>query len=604
MKKILFLFALILASFQIFSQTVYYPGSRIFTGTFEISPACTTKVGTFYLVKNGDSIWWEKPLGTWVAPVTSYNFWDLRFQPIETTETVSRTIYVSTTGSDVTGDGTIGLPFATVLKAVQDIKTNVVGCTITISISGTGDFPQTMDLAYEIAKKNFIKSELAFVGTTINTVESGFTLAKLSNRCFAYTLSKVGLTSTLNQYRHCYMKDGTSYYPIAYNAAGTNSFEIEFLHNNKATCTELVSFGVSFTNADNSKGFLDFSFKTSINSVISFSKINVTQVAPTVNIAFLEETTNKSFSNVLFNVRAIEIGDNSSIISRAVNVAFASSIIAQTAVGGTTSGNLIWIYKQPKQLQFNRTLLGAYTANQGCFSLNATTQLLLLQSYIYGSSSIYAFWALINPASVTISQYLEIRSCAGLAYTNENFSLTTNNQANSVTTPYFEFISVTNILGLLPRFGVKINIANIYGPLPTTLIAGLSSGYKFVEPKNDIHISVPGIYGEYEQSSSTLTNNAATNITIGNTAQNNSIHVEYTLFRGAGYRTGSFDILYDGTTTYLSPDTFIDNAGAGVSGTAIVFSTSLSTTNILLTGTLDASGGNATFQYSVTRKMK
>jgi hypothetical protein len=53
----------------------------------------------------------------------------------------------------------------------------------------------------------------------------------------------------------------------------------------------------------------------------------------------------------------------------------------------------------------------------------------------------------------------------------------------------------------------------------------------------------------------------------------------------------------------MSPDDFITNGVAEVGAEEIVFSASTSSTNIVLTGTLNNSGNDATLQYNINRIM-
>lgn len=59
----------------------------------------------------------------------------------DSVERVSRTLYISPTGSDVTGTGTSGNPYFSLHRAIRNIKPVIDNCTITISAAaGTYDF--------------------------------------------------------------------------------------------------------------------------------------------------------------------------------------------------------------------------------------------------------------------------------------------------------------------------------------------------------------------------------------------------------------------------------------------------------------------------------
>ena len=112
------------------------------------------------------------------------------------------------------------------------------------------------------------------------------------------------------------------------------------------------------------------------------------------------------------------------------------------------------------------------------------------------------------------------------------------------------------------------------------------------------------VYPEIERNlSATLANNATTNVIVGNKLQNKSITIKYLLTRSTGYRFGTFDIICDGTSVYMSPDAFTDNLSAYVSETAIVFSTNVSSNEIRLAAVVNSNTYAATLTYSVERVM-
>jgi hypothetical protein len=225
-------------------------------------------------------------------------------------ETTSRTIYYALTGNDTTGLGTSIAPYRSPLRCVQDIRPNIVGCTITISGSGTGNVPITIALSNAIAKISAVNAELAFVGTTITDTLTGFTVSKTGSRLFAYTLSKAGLTATADQYVGFFTTTTakTAFYPVAYNAAGTNSFEIEYVHNSLTTQTNLIKFGVTWTNPGNLANAFDFGFKSSKFSVISFANMNLNGGSTTVQ-TFYTAGVEKMFTACRFDAKGINIGD-------------------------------------------------------------------------------------------------------------------------------------------------------------------------------------------------------------------------------------------------------------------------------------------------------
>jgi len=522
---------------------------------------------------------------------------------VETVETVSRTIFVSTGGSDSSGDGTtLGTAFRNILRAIEDIKDRAEGVTITISLNGIGDFPMgssgAYDEAIELAKKTFINSSLVFTGVDYTTIESGFTLAKTASRCFAYTLTKSGLTATENQYRGYFATDGTNYYyPVASNAAGSDAFEIELVHTSFATATSIVSLGATITNPSNLVNLLDIGFGTNYNSTIDFSRVNISTGAANI-MMILYSTTPVTYTNVVFNSYCLTIGAATNSVNIYPN--FARCIF--NSLASITTG-YFRMYGITTKLTFQYNLFNVpHISSGGIFAMYVCPQVYFIQgNYFIGKTTVAVFNGKMY--NIYARAAVKMKDALCLYYPDRTNCILPNEANQTNTYPYWEFENVTNLFGRKPSLGSKLQIEGIYGSLPTNLIEGVTSGYKFVDPKNDIHISVPGIYGEFETGSSTLINNTGTTLTIGNTVQNRSIKFDYTITRGTGYRSGSFNMLYDNTNVYMSPDDFITNGVAEVGAEEIVFSASTSSTNIVLTGTLNNSGNDATLQYNINRIM-
>jgi hypothetical protein len=84
MKKLLLLTISLLFFLSAFNQYVTYPGTRVFTGTLQVTPTANFQLGTFYFVKNSDSIWIEKPLGTWFSSLTNQGSTSSSFFALDT----------------------------------------------------------------------------------------------------------------------------------------------------------------------------------------------------------------------------------------------------------------------------------------------------------------------------------------------------------------------------------------------------------------------------------------------------------------------------------------------------------------------------------------
>jgi hypothetical protein len=141
---------------------------------------------------------------------------DERGVEIHPEETVSRTIYVATGGSDSSGDGSVGNPYLTLLKAVQTIKTVInSGVTITIQIQ-----PGTYNLTWKPIEKEFSRFIVMNAASGIKSISivggmtqltSGFVLTPGSPDAYNYTSTA---TWTTNQYQDKFLLVGANYFPI------------------------------------------------------------------------------------------------------------------------------------------------------------------------------------------------------------------------------------------------------------------------------------------------------------------------------------------------------------------------------------------------------
>lgn len=442
------------------------------------------------------------------------------------TETSNRTIYYSTTGSDTTGDGTVGNPYATPLKCVQDIKDHVSNCVITVSGSGTGSFPITLDLKNEIAKKVFIDAELAFVGTTITDEASTFTVSKTSNRLFAYTLTKSGLTATADQYTGMFVTTTakTALYPIAYNAAGTNSFEIEYVHNSLTTSTNIVSLGVTWTNPNAIANVFDLGFKSSKYGIISFTNMNL-DGSTSQNLTFGTGQHEKMFNTCKITARGINVGDTGP--GERVSIRFTQCYLVQNA---GASANFLSVLSDPNYFLV-RTAVYAPYASQSCMVI-ANCKQIKFNNGVHFRGAPAAFWGNQGNFQLSISQGFEYRNGTYLANPGPAGNIGWQNPSGSAPC-FFEFQTVSSLFHHQPESGFKLYIPNLYGSLPAQIFNGVSSGFTLVDPKQDICILAPGLYPEYEsQSTLVLADNSSGKITVGNITQNKNISISYDVSRG------------------------------------------------------------------------
>ena len=133
----------------------------------------------------------------------------------------TRTIYVdSAAGSDITGDGTIGQPFKTLLKGIQDIKDILIDVDVTINLSAGG---YVIDgVKEECTRLEVYNSTIEVLGE-YTLLESGFTMVRDATENFKFTLTKVGKTFTTDEFKHKWASNGSRYYVCRGNTSGADN---------------------------------------------------------------------------------------------------------------------------------------------------------------------------------------------------------------------------------------------------------------------------------------------------------------------------------------------------------------------------------------------
>jgi len=132
------------------------------------------------------------------------------------------------------------------------------------------------------------------------------------------------------------------------------------------------------------------------------------------------------------------------------------------------------------------------------------------------------------------------------------------------------------------------------------------SMYEFVNLSSGRNIRIAGvIYPEFDQNQmSKLVTSTTTDISIGHTSQNKSIKIDYTVQRNIAYAEGAFSILSDSSDFSISVDRYIKRGNNSVDASALIFDIILDGSIIKWRNTLDASGGDASINYNISRVMR
>lgn len=487
-------------------------------------------------------------------------------------ETVTRSIYVATTGDDTTGDGSVGLPYLTIGKALSTVKKNIgSGVTVTISI-GIGTFTMSADDLSVIGQISG-SGTLTIQGTFV-LVDSGFTMGA-ANPLDPFTYSVSGgntATWTLNQWKFYFLKSGANYYPITHNAL-----------------TPTISITSNVTG-------------TEIYQAQTIININGT-ILNNIPLTF-------DYLQLYTNTTALSFIDNQELIIRRcfLNTSLSSSYTFQRYSkfritlscfnGGltlysnpSTSIHFVYIYKNVASYclflsvsldDFNNNLLSNIVIENP--NTGASASCILLIGYLIQNPNSSTFYIKFVNSNVGIV-------FADLAYlkrfrTTLKWILVNTNYFFKKSTLTDDYTSAT--LNLL--------YSNIYGiPLIRWFYDVM---YEFVNPVSGRNIQITGlIYPENEQNlSAALPNNATTNVIIGNKLQNRSVFIDYSITRGTTFQTGQLVIHHDGTTPVISAPTPLGDSG-------VTFAVNFNTNELRLACTTTNTGVAATMKYNISRVM-
>ncbi|HLP86960.1 MAG TPA: hypothetical protein VK153_03780 [Candidatus Paceibacterota bacterium] len=476
------------------------------------------------------------------------------------TEDVSRTIYVSATGNDTTGDGSEALPYLTIGKALSTIKKNIGnGVTVTISI-GEGTFDISLD-DFNIISSFQGAGTLAFTGI-LSLVESGFTMGSAQALDpLTYTVSggSTGSWST-NQWQYYFLKSGTTYYPITHNTSSTLSHTRE-----SKTGTEIYEL----------KTNLIFNGDLKCNIIFIFNSVKITFINSST---FFYTTLSyyNEFSTVYFyssSSKILQLGDMYGGIFR-----YSCFQNLRILTCDAPDFNFNYVYANGNFTAFEKRGLPQGSLRTNVFE-NPNTSSGASALTFMGNISSYNFYVKIVNSNVALMEY-----------------------AQNLTRHWYKNIVLVNTNYLVRRISgastvsTELYIDNILGTPNTRYFYDTQT--EFVSSVSGRKVQIRGLlYPEYESNlSATLADNTTTNVIIGNKLQNQSIVIDYTIKRGTTYETAQLRILNDGTNLTLQEGTPLGDVG-------VTFAVNFNTNEIRLACTLTSTGTAATLKYNATRVM-
>lgn len=204
--------------------------------------------------------------------------------------------YLNGTGSDTTGDGTVGNPYRQPLRAAQDVPKILSNTDIYFYFGAGANYVFDEAFKSELGKTAYSACNIFFIGTP-EIVEAGVSMTEAVANKMLYNANKVGVTLTENQWRGYFLLDGSRAYPISYNSAGSDNFTVEYMRGARNGTRDIVDMTTVLdmsTVTDNQ--FLEFNFIGLPK--ISFEFLRLSRPGGT-----LEFTTLKAFYDITFGTR-------------------------------------------------------------------------------------------------------------------------------------------------------------------------------------------------------------------------------------------------------------------------------------------------------------
>jgi hypothetical protein len=505
---------------------------------------------------------------------------DASIAELFSTETVSRTIYVDASGSDITGDGSVArLPYASIGKALNMIGRDILSGVITTINIGVGNFTLSssdLDTLSQISGAGSISMQ----GTLVLCASSFTINSSLASDPLTYNVSG-GSTSTWtsNQWKYYFLKSTTNYFPITADTSTTLSI------------TRAAATGSEIYQAQ---------------TVIQLNGNNIDLKVPLalnyVNLALTDNTV--ILSKNRFDVTSCYFSSSGKSLMYKPTT--------QYSILSTAFSNIRLILQSEPWAAAIKGCYIFYNTNQRLITVNPTGFPYVIQDTVFenpntGSlaSCISNFNQIYNTDDLI--NYLKfINSNIAFAYTDQTYFYETrpSHKIILVNTNYLLRKNTTNVADY-GRLIFIFKYSNIYGTPNTRWF--YDPMYEFVNLSSNRNIQITGfLYPEFEQNQTyNLVNNSVTDISIGNALQNESISINYEITRSIGLANGAFSIMIDSSgNLYTSTDKYTSSGITAVQDPAITFDVILDTSIVKLRATLDSSGGDASINYNINRVMR
>jgi hypothetical protein len=507
-------------------------------------------------------------------------------------------LYVYTTGSDVSGDGTAGNPYQTIYRALYSLPFNFNNTNVTINL-GPGTFIYDNSCDY-IRTKQTNGTVLLYGTTVIDVSNLTFKQPNPDTDPFTYNVSVNGLTPSwaTNQWRKYYNTPISGSLIIPISNSSTWSLEL--------ADPSLTRRGSNIIHFDSSI-ILD---SENYSGQINFNRANI-WINKNITISPISNTANEA--NVLTTLSQCVIGGSSAI--SALSISFYSTQPAtyydyfdnvKLVFDNFSSGlviNSVFYFASPST---SAMAIAFYTGSIGSVTnsiFNRDTKFGYAIGYQSGSKTSITS----NPA---LTQYVKFNKVSyplfiytGDIVYGDNYKFILNDCDYLLRAGTgFSTVGFSHLFGKVIFDGDLIGTPNI-----RYFYNGGDLFKKYYDPPYaDFHIKNV-LYREVDNlRSNKLSNNSVTDLSIGHILQNKSISVTYTLQRNQAYVEGSFNIISDSSNLSANVDRYIKTGinPTIVDASAIRFDALIDSSLIKWRITMDSSGGDASLNYSITRVMK
>lgn len=502
-------------------------------------------------------------------------------------ETVNRTIYVTATGSDATGNGSSGSPYLTIGKALSTVNKIIdAGVTITVSI-GVGTFSIT-DTDLTVISSISGLGELVLQGV-LTLVDSGFTMgAADANDAFTHAVSGGNTASwTLHQWKYYFLKVSSSYYPITHNELTPN-----LSITGTGTGTEIYQ-AQTIINTPTITGRALFSTKCPV----TLSRINLILNGTQ---QFIETVT------ALFTI-------SECYISHASATSLYLRNNSQLSITNTSFQNIRLFIQCATLADLAKCYLYNNAANSLCDIQAMSGQQYRIYDDVFenpntGSASTCL---LVNNRFFTLTS-----ASLYLKFVNSNICINFAGNTEIIKGGSFDKVILKSVnyvfrknLSSLSDYQV-ITAAFLYSNFTGAPVIRwfYDSIYEFVNVATGRNIQITGlIYPEFDSNlKTTLLDAQTTNVVVGNKLQNRCIFINYLAQRGSDYEQGRLKIVHNGTNITLQQDTPLNpDLSTPITTAGITFAAAFSSNDIQLRCTLTnlTPSVNAILNYSVERVM-